>query len=258
MDGTVHMQTSQFAVLSPEQLRQYQEDGYTLVRNLIPLEPLEAVRRVLMDLMNGKQEEWDISHFQFINPEKYRTPLGNMVPGGVQKPAHHTNPVFRAVADHPNLRAAMSQLLGGPVKRFTDQCLIKTSWVKEEQRLQTYYHQDSYYWQIKPQLGCNVWIPLDPVGPGAIALAVLPGSQRGWKLEEHEQYFDEPSMHNAKTLEPFKRHRIPRDRVDFSNEVLFSLNPGDGVFFTNFTWHRAEPNRSGDHKCVYAIAYQLQ
>ena len=179
-----------------------------------------------------------------------------MIPGGVQNPARHGE-TFRAVADHPNLQAAMSQLLGGVVKRYTDQCLIKTAWIKEAQGLRTYYHQDSYYWLLKPQFGCNVWIPGDPVGPGAIALAVLPRSQQGWTLADHEQYFDEPSMHSGTTLKPYQRHRIPLERVDDSKEVLFTLAPGDGVFFTNFTWHRAEPNHSGEHKFAYAIAYQL-
>ncbi len=73
----------------------------------------------------------------------------------------------------------------------------------------------------------------------------------------HEQYFDEPSMHSGTTLKPYQRHRIPLERVDDSKEVLFTLAPGDGVFFTNFTWHRAEPNHSGEHKFAYAIAYQL-
>ena len=32
----------------------------------------------------------------------------------------------------------------------------------------------------------------------------------------------------------------------------------DAAFFTNFTWHRAEPNRTGKDLCAYAIAYVLK
>jgi len=28
------------------------------------------------------------------------------------------------------------------------------------------------------------------------------------------------------------------------------------LFFTNYTWHRSEPNRTGQTKSYYAIAYQ--
>ena len=35
------------------------------------------------------------------------------------------------------------------------------------------------------------------------------------------------------------------------------MQAGDGLFFTNYTWHRSEANRSGETKMFYAIAYQL-
>jgi ectoine hydroxylase-related dioxygenase (phytanoyl-CoA dioxygenase family) len=69
---------------------------------------------------------------------------------------------------------------------------------------------------------------------------------------------DEPSFPSATTGHAFQRHRIPFAQIDFSKEVLLPMSPGDGAFFTNYTWHRAEPNRSGVHKCACAIAYQRQ
>ncbi len=69
------------------------------------------------------------------------------------------------------------------------------------------------------------WIPLDEVGPDAIALGIKPGTQKNWTLQSHEDYYD--------------------------------MQPGDGLFFTNYTWHRSEPNRSGETLMFYAVAYQL-
>jgi ectoine hydroxylase-related dioxygenase (phytanoyl-CoA dioxygenase family) len=151
----------------------------------------------------------------------------------------------------------MREILGGPVARFTDQCVVKCAWIKEEQGGRTFFHQDSYYWLLKPRSGCNVWIPCDPVGKDAIALAVKPGTQRGWALVEHEDYFDDPAYCSARTLVPYKRHRVRPELIDDSDEVLVPMQPGDALFFTNFTWHRSEPNRTGEHLCAYAIAYQL-
>jgi len=242
--------------LTADQRRQWEDDGYVVVRNLIEPALMEAVKRELIELANGRYEGWDIGHFQFTDPSKVLAPNGQMVPGGVQGPASRGEP-FRPVADHPNIQSVMSQLLGGSVRRFTDQCLIKSNYINNEQGGRSYFHQDSYYWHLRPQAGANVWIPCEPVGKDAIALAMMPGSHKGWKLDDHEQYFDDPSYHSPRTLEPFKRHRIPLDRVDSSREVLIPLNTGDGVFFTNFTWHRSEPNRTGRHLCGYAIAYQL-
>ena len=41
-------------------------------------------------------------------------------------------------------------------------------------------------------------------------------------------------------------------------EVLLPMAAGDGLFFTNYTWHRSEPNRTGEDRAFYAIAYQVK
>ena len=151
----------------------------------------------------------------------------------------------------------MESLLGGPVVKFTDQTLMKSAHNPSPQGGRSYYHQDSYYWRIDPRLGCNCWIALDEVGPDAIALGLIPGSHKDWILVDHESYYDNPAGCRPSNGTRFKRHRIAEDRVDFSKEVLVPMKPGDGAFFTNHTWHRAEPNHSGEHKFAYAIAYEL-
>ncbi|MCC6444994.1 MAG: phytanoyl-CoA dioxygenase family protein [Armatimonadetes bacterium] len=239
-------------LLSEEQLRQYREEGYTVVRGLVGPEEVAKVRARLMGLLEG-EHDWSGRHFQVLDPSRYRNARGGTVPIGVQQPAEREE-VFREVADHPDLQSAMSQLLGGPVRRFTNQALIKNAQVDG----QSFYHQDSYYWRVEPERGCNTWIALDHVDREAIALGIMPGSHRSWTLTQHEQYFDEPTFHSAETGKAFQRWRIPFYRVDYSREVLLPMSPGDAAFFTNFTWHRAECNRSGEHKCAYAIAYVLE
>ncbi len=238
--------------LTPTQLEQYQNEGYTLVRGLIPRKEVAAVRARLMELLEDFPA-WGERKMQVLDPSKYRNAKGQMIPVGVQLPAQEEE-VFRAVADHPNLQAAMAQLLGGSVKRFTDQALIKNKDIDG----QSFYHQDSYYWHINPELGCNCWIALDEVGKDAIALGILPGTHQSWTLTPHEQYFDDPKPCSASNGQPYQRWRIPFSQIDFSKEIMLPMSPGDGAFFTNFTWHRADPNRSGMHKCAYAIAYQRQ
>lgn len=239
-------------VINSDLQKQYKEEGYTVVRGLIPPEELAPLRRRLMELHDG-EHDWPVKHFQVLNPEKHKNPKGGYVPVGVQQPASREK-IFASIADHPNLVGAMAALLNGSsVKRYTDQALIKDPEIGGE----SFYHQDSKYWHIGPELGCNSWIALDDVDRGASALAILPGTQKIWEIMEHEEYFDEPTFHSAETGVAFKRHRIPFDKVDFSKEVLLPMSPGDAAFFSNYTWHRAEPNRSGTFKAAYAIAYQV-
>lgn len=238
--------------LDESKLLQYRRDGYTTVEGLISTAEATGARKRLMEILEG-DHDWPDLHFQVLDPGKYRNKRGGFVPIGVQRPARQ-EAVFREIADHANLQGAMAQLLGGPVKRFTDQALIK----HREIDGQSFYHQDSYYWKIEPGRGCNAWIALDEVGVDASALGILPGTQRDWTLVPHEKYFDEPNYCAARTGEAFTRWRIPTEDSDVSGEVVLPMRPGDAAFFSNYTWHRSEVNRSGEHKTAYAIAYQLR
>jgi hypothetical protein len=245
--------------LSAHHLQQYRDEGYTLVRQLIPPEVLAAVRRRTLAVI-ADVSVWPHTRFQFVDPQRYRQPNGMAIPVGIQRPALQ-EPVFDQVARHPNLAAAMGQLLGGPVKLFTDQIGYRMGTIKEDQGGRTYYHQDSYYWKIAPELGCNAWFPLDPVDRNAGALPMMPGSQRGWNLLEHEHYYDDPPYgtaqgHRGEGYKQFQRHRIPTGTIDYSREVLHPMVPGDALFFTNYTWHRSEPNRTGQDQLFFAIAYE--
>ncbi len=244
------------AAATAAHLRQYREEGYCLIEGLIPADLVEAASRRTDELARGPAD-WPSRHFQVLDPRRYESAGGYPLPGGIQQPASQEQ-VFARIADHPRLAAAMAALLDGPVERYTDQIGVKHAAVAEEQGTRSYFHQDSFYWKIAPELGCNCWIPLTEVAAEASALAVMPASHRGWRLVDHESYYDDPPMGRMDDdgFKPFMRHRVPPDQVDSSREKLIATKPGDGLFFTNYTWHRSEPNRSGRTRAFYAIAYQ--
>jgi ectoine hydroxylase-related dioxygenase (phytanoyl-CoA dioxygenase family) len=240
-----------------EMKQTYLNDGYCLKRDLIPLDMVSAARERVHEMIEN-QPDWAARSWQVLDPTRKQNSKGQPLPIGIQRPALH-DPVFDAVARHPNLIAAAAELLGGEVELFTDQIGVKHGFITEEQGGCSFYHQDSYYWKIEPDLGVNCWIPLDEVGLDAIALGIMPGTQNGWELQAHEDYVDTPAWGKI-TDEGFKaiqRHRIPFQNIDFSEEIICPMQAGDGLFFTNYTWHRSEANRSGETKMFYAIAYQL-
>lgn len=235
----------------------YLKDGYCLKHNLIPLDVISAARERVHEMLEN-QPDWSNGSWQILDPAYKQNSKGEPFPIGIQRPALY-EPVFDAVAHHPNLIAAAAELLDGEVELYTDQLGVKHGFITEEQGGCSYYHQDSYYWKIEPDLGFNCWIPLDEVGPDAIALGIKPGTQSRWQLEKHEDYFDQPAMGKMteEGFQAFQRHRIPLQKIDFSDEIIFPMEAGDGLFFTNYTWHRSEPNRSGETKIFYGIAYKL-
>jgi len=241
--------------LTEQQIGQYWDTGYLVVKSLIPGNVVKGVRDRLLGIVEGTYGDWNPGLMQVVDPTVRLNPKNRPIPASVQHPAKHDQ-VFERLACHRRLQSAMSDLLQGPVKLFTDQSINKVNWITTEQGGRTYYHQDSWYWRVEPKLGANAWIACDEVGPNAIALAVMPGSHQQWKLIEHESYYDDPRICHGETLKPFMRHRIPLDRVDHTKEILVPMSPGDALFFTNYTWHRSEPNRTCQHKFAYAIAYK--
>ncbi|HCL31942.1 MAG TPA: hypothetical protein DIC52_26390 [Candidatus Latescibacteria bacterium] len=237
-----------------EQVSQYQAVGYCVVPGLIPAAAITAARERLDEIIETRPA-WEPGRFQDLDPR--RCPGDGPVAGGIQRPALEES-VFAEIAEHERLAEAMVALLGGAAELFTDQLGVKHGWNDTAQGGRSYFHQDSWYWKIAPELGCNCWIPLHDVGVDAIALAVMPGSQQGWQLTEHESYYDDPSMGRVVEGEftPFRRHRIPDTVIDSSQEHLVQMQPGDGLFFSNYTWHRSEPNRSSQTKAFYAIAWK--
>ena len=238
-------------------IHQYRRQGFCLLEGLIPPALIEAAWQRVQEIIDHPPD-WPSGHFQVLDPAEYCAASGDPLPKGMQRPGLEES-VFAAVAEHPNLSQAMAALLGGEVELFTDQVGVKHGRIQTEQGGCSFFHQDSWYWKIEPELGCNCWIPMHKVGKDAIALSVMPGSHTNWVLTPHESYYDDPPMFSRSPkggYAPFKRHRIPLDQIDFTREMMLEMAAGDGLFFSNYTWHRSEPNRTGETMAFYAIAYQ--
>lgn len=236
-----------------EECTHFRDHGYVLLRGLIPLCCTEAAKAALAPLEAGEPVPWSDDMMHHYDTQQLVDDRGRRIVNSVQGPSR-VLPTFAAIATHPRLHAAADALLGSPSAPLNDQCGIKSRFNRTEQGGRTFYHQDSYYWRVPPEEGLNFWIPFDEMGREASALAVIPASHRGWKLEEHELYFDEP-RHCVRGT-PFKRKRIPLHRIDTGGEVLVPMQPGDALAFTTYTWHRSEPNRSGATRRFFAVAYR--
>ena len=235
-------------------LDQFAADGYCVVRGLYTPAEIRPVRKRLEEFYEGRHEyEWPNQQLRSFDPENRDTPGGNYRSGSLQRPASLES-VFHDFAYNKKLLSAMEALLGGQVAIYTDQTIFKPGEIRAGR---SFYHQDGYYWRLKPKACINAWVALDEADHEAIALGFIPGSQESWRIAHHEEYWDEVRPAGGKQGKPYKRKRIPLDAVDESRDLLVPGAPGDAFFFSNYTWHRAEPNLSGVNKAAYAIAYQL-
>ncbi len=61
--------------LDESKLRQYEEEGYTTVQGLISTAEAAAVRKRLLELLEG-EHDWPDLHFQILDPVKFRNARG--------------------------------------------------------------------------------------------------------------------------------------------------------------------------------------
>ena len=234
----------------------FNSEGYLEISKLLPRTLITQLKDHIHRLIEH-QPNWAKQSWQFLDPSQYHNQLGEPLPYTLQRPSLHDD-LFETFAHHPTIINRMNELLQGEVELFTDQVGVKYGDINNNQAGCSYYHQDSYYWKLPPNSGVNVWIPLDKVDINKIALAIIPKSHHNQSIEDHEHYYDNPEVGNMLegTWTPFKRHRIPHAKIDLKKEKVFPMSAGDALFFTNYTWHRSEPNRCGKTKLFYAIAYR--
>lgn len=104
-------------------------------------------------------------------------------------------------------------------------------------------HQDGYYFCLRPNVACTVWIPLEPVDEENGALTYIRGSHRLGVRE-----------HDASHLLGFSQGLV-EDPRSLGEPVLCTVAPGDVLVHHSLTVHMAGPNRSQRRRPAIAYTY---
>lgn len=248
------MEKNSSSLAGHAELEAFEKDGFCVIRGFYSRDEVAPVRARLEEIYEGHHNyDWPNEHLRALDPTNRDTPGGNYRSGSLQRPAV-LEETFHDFAYNTKLISAMEILLKEPVKLYTDQTIFKPGAIRAGR---SFYHQDGFYWKLRPKACINAWVALDDTDYEAIAMGFLAGSQSDWRIAHHEEYWDEVPAAGGKDGKPFKRKRIPLDAVDDTKDQLIPGAPGDAFFFSNYTWHRAEPNLSGVNRAAYAIAYQI-
>ena len=195
--------------VTPDQISQYKEAGYTIVPGFFAAAEVRALRREV--------ERWvatglprDVS----IPQRKRNLQLIPLWP--------HSR-LFRAVPFHPKVVSAVSTLLGDPVVKILDQMFYKPP----GDGTGTNWHTDNAYFRIpEPSRGCAMWIAIDDATKENGTLKVVPGVFERELLHERDLDSD---------------HHI-RTHVDESAALHCELEAGGVAFFCFGTPHATGPN----------------
>lgn len=228
-------------VLSDAQLKQFDNDGYLIIRDLAPASLRQSIINTIEDALHpvlGPLEyEADL---KYPGAPDSRTAPGGLTPRRLLN-AYSREPVFRQWASNPFIVSAIKQLIGSEQVLLTQNhhnCIMtkmphfssKTGW-----------HQDIRYWSFdRPEL-VNVWLALGDEYAEKGGMKFIPGSH---KLELDRGRFD---------ADLFLRDDLPENQQLMESAVDAELKAGDVLFFHCRTFHVAGENKTEEPK--YSLVY---
>lgn len=228
--------------LRPEQLRQFEEDGFLVLRQRVAPATCD-------DLLALTQ-----SHLaQAIGPLEYEAevgypgaPVSLAAPGGQTlrrlRGAYQRAPLLQQWASDPALVASLEQLFGEPVclSLAHHNCVMTKH---PDFGTATGWHRDIRYWSFtRPDL-VSVWLALDAETAHNGALKVIPGSHR---MDIRREQLDDME---------FLRPDLPENQALCRQGVTVELQKGDVLLFHSLLFHAAGRNDSDRLKASVVFAY---
>jgi len=221
--------------LTPEQIRQFQEQGATVIRGAFgPW--VEGARQAIEE--NKANPTWR---------ERTYLPEGDQAPFFQDYCVWQDFAGYKALVTDSPMAALAAQLMRSDTARvFHDHILVK----EPGSSIRTPWHQDQPYYLVEGQQNVSFWVPLDPV-PRERTIEYVAGSHR-WGKQFKPKRFDGTDLFPGDTAESVPD--IDRERENL--EILgWAVEPGDAVVFSFRSLHGAPANASPDRRRVVSVRW---
>jgi phytanoyl-CoA hydroxylase len=230
------------STFSPQQLEQFDRDGFVIARASVQQASCEAMKAAaLRDLAAGVQPlEYEAQVRYPGAPASLEAPGGRTVRRLLQACAR--DEVYRTFATSPEIAQRLRALLGPRLllSQAHHNCVMTKNPAFSSA---TGWHQDIRYWSFgKPDL-VSVWLALGPEHEENGCLWLVPGSHR--MDFRNEQYDDDR----------FFRADIGENSRILQTKVAAELDEGDVLFFHCRLLHSAGQNRTGLSKFAAVFTY---
>jgi ectoine hydroxylase-related dioxygenase (phytanoyl-CoA dioxygenase family) len=207
--------------LSEEQKRFYADNGY-----LIGLPPIYS--REEMERMNAELPQL----------------LSLMEPGETTKDIrewHETSQYLYEICMNPKILDLVEGILGPNFFMWASSFFIKEPFSKAV----VGWHQDAYYWPMKPQHSVTVWLAFDDVDPENGSMKIIPGSHKGGVIKhKHSKQTD-----SVLTLE------LENGMFREDTAVQFRLKAGEISLHDDRAIHGSPANPSARRRAGLTIRY---
>lgn len=215
--------------LPPDQITQFQTEGYTAIPDFFSADEVAAMR---VELERFKREGLGRNVATDNDGKTHSTTKINYQ----IIPLNDKSDLFRAFPFHPKVVSVVGQLIGTPFVRQLDQIFLKPG----RTGAGTSWHTDNAYFKISdPTKGTGMWVALHDATLANGTLHVIPRSF----LETFEHARDLGSDHHITFA------------ADDSRAVPIVLPAGGAVFFNYGTGHGTKANNT-DHERA-GLAYHF-
>jgi len=224
-------------MITGEQKKQYQEEGYMILERIVPDDMLDMLRRECSYFMGYADAESDMAGPRAggINHRGLRYFIANK---------YRLSPFLRRFIFSPLMAEVTQAALGPNVYLFYEQWVVKGA----EKGTKFAWHQDSGYAKSgdrntshRPYLTC--WVPLDDVNEENGTVYLLPHSRGG----------------TSHTIYDHNREEGSSDLVGYTGDdpgIAIEVPAGTVVAFTSYNLHRSGTNISPNLRRVYLPQYR--
>ena len=207
--------------LTPEQISQYERDGY-----ICPVDAFSAEQaRTWRDRL-----------------EAFERAEGQKMTRGHNFKPHLLYPWVDEIVHAPEVLDAVEDLIGPDIRLFH-----LTVWPKDAHS-GTYvsWHQDATYFALEPIGHVTAWVALTDASIEAGCMEVLPGSHKLGQLRHADMQDPDNLLSRGQTLDV---------DVDRSKTAFMSVKAGQFSLHHTHLVHNSRPNRSNDRRIGLGISY---
>jgi len=210
------------AGLTVSQLREYNDQGYTIVENVFPSDELEAMDREIDRLVDAAAKD---------APNR----------GWVMQLAQRSEKT-RAFARDERLLNLIEGIVKPGIAIYSAKLTAKPPHSVEH----CHWHQDDAYYVANSNSATRMsaWVPLQDASEENGCLWVVPGSHRQG-LQEHRKREDGQC-----------RLALRPEKVDTSKAIPVRVKAGTVVLFSALLWHHSKGNATDHARRAFIISYQ--
>lgn len=245
--GGFRYSLNQNGILTREQQAFYEENGFLIVRNVVPKEDLERYRVRFVQLCNREvQAPPMMTVMRDLSNAKDRHLQGEQIINKVQH--FEDDEVLFSYCQHPRVLDYVEAFTGPDIMGVHTMLINKPPHVGALGRHPL--HQDLHYFPFRPadRIVC-AWTAMERVTKANGCLVALPGTHKGELLEhDYPEWGDEGGVnkmyHGVKGLDPKQ-----------ASMAYLEMEPGDTVFFHPILIHGSGANRTDGYRKAISCHY---